>query len=336
MSDTRIDDLVESLEIETRPIQAFDRLVIETRETNLAKENLQRLQKLAIRAILSIGGHADVAVSCPDNEIEERALDILDKFHVMQKKAIVAVCFMRLFPESQMKWVTLPPWRPKIITALDTIFKSDAYKEWKIDQSLQPHQKISLLSDVILRQEKTLKDSVAALTSLDTLGLQRQKLMSCLNNKTGRLVFHPFLPGNIESLLADVYSSVQDYLQEKESIDVIDAYTNAIETIERVSTILQSFQTVASVIIAGNLKSRLIRLLEGDFSRNKATQAANLAVEARVKKYPLHDRGRKINIGLLVRNVGPGFSYETILNINADHRYHSPAIELYSLFVYDI
>src|SRR5688572_8051222 len=110
LTNNNIDTLIESLELTTKPLQAFDRLLIETHEVTLTEANIQRLQKLVLRCILAIGGHSELALHCQDSEVEERALDILDEFHLMQKKDIVAVCLMRLFPEPQMKWTTLPPW----------------------------------------------------------------------------------------------------------------------------------------------------------------------------------------------------------------------------------
>jgi len=301
------------------PIQAFDKCLFEVRKPNLLEGEIKSHRKMLLRCILAVGGYPDIARQCEEKDVEQEAMNKLDQFHLMQNKEVVAICYMRVIRDSHSEWAQNAPWRPKIIQAIDGLFANNNYKEWNINIDDLAHQKMSQLIDAVIKQEKALIDALDALTSIETLSYQRQKMMSCLNNKTGRLLFRPFLPGNIESLLADVFSYVQDYLGKKDTIEVVDSYMSAIEKVHQVASTLESFQTSYSILIGENLDKKLLALLETDFSENKANQPAAIVVEPCLKKYPLHNTEGKINIGMIVRNIGAGYSYDTELIIAEDN-----------------
>jgi len=301
------------------PIQAFDKCLFEIRKPNLLEGEIKNHRKMLLRCILAIGGYPDLAHQCEKKDVEQEAMNMLDKFHLMQNKEVVAICYMRVIRDSHSEWARNAPWRPKIIQAIDSLFANNNYKEWNINIDDLAHQKMSQLIDAVIKQEKALTDALDALTSIETLGYQRKKMMSCLNNKTGRLLFRPFLPGNVESLLADVFNYVQDYVGKKDTIEAVDAHMNAIEKVHQVASALEAFRTSYSVMIGENLDKKLLALLESDFTENKANQPASIIVEPCLKKYPLHNAGGKINIGMFVRNAGAGYSYDTELTIVEDN-----------------
>ena len=150
MSNNGLNDI----DMKKPPLQAFDFILTENRNPDLLDVDKRKNKKLLLRCILSEGGHANEAQKCDEHEIEELTMVFLDKFHEMINRENIAACYMRLLSEDDMNWTRSTPWRPKIIGALDNLLTDTLYKEWKINPTLQAHEKVPLLVDVVRKQEK--------------------------------------------------------------------------------------------------------------------------------------------------------------------------------------
>ncbi len=293
--------LINDIGFTKQPLLVFDSLLVESHKPDLLEATRRHIKKMLLVCILSEGGHANEIQECSENEIEDRAKDILDKFHTINNREHVAACFFRLLSEDSMGWTRNPPWRPKIIEALDSLLSDTLYKEWKVNTALQAHEKVPLFIDIVKKQEKDFYGALESLTSLESINIHRQKLMASINNKTGQFLLKPFLPLNTDALLADIYNDVQDYLEQKDSMAVMDAYTDAKEKMDQVIEILKLSRTSYSHSISEALEKRLLVMVEEDFSGNKATRPASVILEAQGKKYPFHIVGGHVNIGVLVK-----------------------------------
>ena len=309
------ENVLDGINIAKQPLQAFDLVLVENRKPGLMAAEKRRNKALLFRCVLSEGGHAVDAEIHDDKEMEEVAMGLLDKFHEMTNRENVAACYARLLNENEMDWARSSPWRPKIIKAFDDLFSDSLYKEWKLNPKLQGHEKAPLLADMVKKQEKEFRAALDSLVSFESIGQHRQKLLSCINNKTGHFLLKPFLPTNVDTLLTDVYKYVQDYQEQKESLGVMDAYTYAKDKIKQVSYTLKEFKTSYCLSIAEILDNHLLMMVEQSFSSNKAARPASIEIEAQAKKYPLHNVDGSINVGLVVKNSGAGYSYDTEFEI---------------------
>jgi hypothetical protein len=310
-----LENNINGIDIVKQPLQTFDLILTRNRKPGILASEKRKNKALLFRCILSEGGYIDDAESYSDKDVEAVALELLDRFHEMKNRENVSACYARLLNDDEMNWIQSSPWRPKIIKIFDDLFSDSLYKEWKLNPKLQGHEKALFLADITKKQEKDFHAALDSLVSLESVGKHRQKLLSCINNKTGQFLLRPFLPVSVETLLTDVYRFVQDYQEQKESISVMDAYTAAKEKIRQVSITLREFQTGYSHSIADIFDNNLLQIIEQNFSSNKAARPANIEIEAQSKKYPLHNIGGNINVGLVVKNMGPGYSYETELEI---------------------
>jgi len=300
------------------PLKTFDLAINLSKADGITPGDQKHYKKLILRCILFLGGRKDVAESVEDENVENCAKDALDKFQEMQNKEIIAACYMRLMAEPEMAWVTLPPWRPKVVEFLDEVLGSETYKEWKINKDFMAHEKVPLLTEVVTKQEKTLIAAFESLTSLNQLLSHRQNLMEALRNKTGRIIMRPFLPIPTEALLKELYKKIEIYIEQRESLGGIDAYHEAKESIKRFSEQMTGNGTYYSKLIGLELETRFTTILDDDFANNKAAQPATVCIEARAKKYPLHLVGNTVNLGFIVRNTGPGYAYETKVIVLVD------------------
>lgn len=313
------------------PLLLFDQLLGQCKLEELTHGQQKRIKKQILRCILSIAGLTDNALNCADDEVEDKAKESLDKHFEMHNKDIVTACYLRLMAFDQMDWVCLPPWRPKVIGFLEAQLNNDITKDLKIYPHSQAHEITPILIDAVLKQEIALENAIQTLTSLDQHQNNRNRLMATLNSRLGRVILRPFLPDNLDHHIGDLYLSIENYLKQRESLGIIDAHSDAVASITDFKKLLNSFGTAYSIKIGDSLGNKLLDLIEYDFSNNKASQPAKVTLETRAKKYPLHLVGNEINISFIVKNHGPGYAYNTHVEVICDEtvlRILTPDIDL--------
>ena len=301
--------------IQTNDLLAFDEVLGNYEELNKNPGDESRLKKFLIRCLISIGGNPELAIHCEDNKVEESARYALDNHNELQNKELLAISYLRLISSPFCGWTSSHPWRPKVLSFLDNVFGKDLYKEWKIDEKLQSHEKIVQLREIVPRQEKLLETALNSLTSLDRISTIRTQLMKVIKNKTGSLLIIPLLPINWESLLGDLFDTSKKYIDQKDGLQIINYYDEAVETIKQFNEQLANFGSEYSYKLVNKFGETIRRIIEDDFRNNRAAQPTELSIQPSLKKYPFHITGHEINLDFMIHNSGPGFAYDTIIEI---------------------
>jgi hypothetical protein len=300
--------------LEQDPLLAIDRLIQSTRDAGEVTSEQELLIDYALRAILSIAGVTHVE----DRSIRDLARAVLDDLPGLQKKQLIAACFLRLLPENGMQWLTDTPWRPRVINLLDHCLSHDVYPIYRIDEGLQAHEKISPLIEATRSYQGELRRALLSLTSLELLKRHRQSTMKALNSKMGRFLVHPFLMENIEARLDELYTRVQNYIEQRENLGVVDAHERAMEEIQQFIDHTVEKGSIYSLWFSELLGNRLLTLVGTDFASNKAAQPAQLTVRAIEKKYPFHLVNHTVRLGFVISNLGPGYAHHTSIVLAVD------------------
>ncbi len=296
------------------PLIAFDLVIQQVRCEEGSEIEQKRLNNLALRCILAVAG-LDIR---DDENVHNKALELLSFQEHLNQRGIVALCFLRLLIEPSMLWLFDMPWRPKIADLMDAQFSSDLYRPFGIDEKSMSHEKISRLAEAVRDHERKFFQALQTLTSLERIITHRTNVMKVFNNKMGRILFHPFLPINIEADLGEVYHRVDNYVEQREGLAVVDAHKSAIDGIREFTTSLEAHDTLYSKWFSTYVARKLEELIERDFANNNAVRPAMVSVQQRDKKYPLHLVGQTITLGLVVSNQGPGYAYDTALTLESD------------------
>jgi hypothetical protein len=210
------------------------------------------------------------------------------------------------------------PWQRSVSAFLDSELL-ELYEQRKIDKTLQAHEKIEKVIAIIKESEQNFNKAIAMLTSLDRLKAQRQELMKSIRSKAAEYFIVPFLPIDYTAKLDEVYTRIQEYIENRNELRVLEIYENTKEKLQSITQEFDVNDTLYSKKIAKNVGKKLLELIEQDFSHNPAVQPADIIIEARNnKKYPLHLYGQVINLGFVVRNKGQGYSYKTKLTLLSD------------------
>ncbi len=248
-----------------------------------------------------------------DEKINDVALEMLDEASRLPQCRSLAIAVLRLLPTSGMDWMQNNPYRAKFVALLDSQFANEWYKDKKVDVNAQAHEKLTQLTKIAKETEQNLEAALKSLTSIERAQSQRQKLMAVINGRVGKSIVRPFLPVQIDSLLADLFGRVETYLRERSGSDVVDAKEKLEIEIDEFVSETMGFGTLYSQWFADYVGNRLSKLVKEDFAGNKAAQPSRIAIGERDKKYPLHLENQSINLSFIVRNEGSGYAYEAKL-----------------------
>lgn len=288
------------------PTVVFDQIVAQLRQNNLSTDEIARLRLRAFSSILQIA-----EIAAPDDEIELKMLTLLDeKGQNITNRKLVSVCFLRLIAEPKTdSWFSDRSWRPKVVSFIETQLSDDYFRDQKIDPGLMTHEKIEKLSTTFQEIEKNFAAALNLLTSLDRLQAHRQRLMNFLNGKTGKLLFHPFLPDTFEAMLLEVYSKCEAYTRTRDTIEVLEAHTKIKETVEKLYQALHAHKTIYSLALEEKVARRIVQLAQDDISTNKIIQPGYMEVRPWDKKLPLHLSNQNVEFSFALTNRGPGYAF---------------------------
>ncbi|MCQ3973996.1 MAG: hypothetical protein DPW09_11165 [Anaerolineae bacterium] len=299
-------------------LQELDAVIQVSREGKQLEGQGKDSKKLALRALLLVAG----SVIDTNSDVNKAALDMLDSHRGLASGKLVAVCLLRLLAEPNMGWLTENPWRPKVAALLDSQFSEDFYKEWRVDVNAMGHEKLDRLIQVVKEIDDKFYQAAQMLTSLERIKVQRQQLMQVIHQRANQTIILPFLLEDISSRLGELYTRVNAYIDERDSLQVLEVFESAIGEIDRFIQLTKTKNTIYSNVLASQVGEQLLLLIKKDFTDNKVAKPATVLVRVRDKKYPFHLVNHTIMIGLIVENDGPGYAHETNLIIVGDSNFH--------------
>ena len=299
-------------------IKAFDMAVSAYVSPDATEYQRNKIYKKAIcQSLLLVAGYEWADVSNLPNVVNE-CLSMLAKSENVIATKEVGACLFLLLQYPSISWIDDSTWRVKIIAFLKNAFDASFFEQdWKIDFSKMGHVTISNIRRSVQDVIKDLHNSLGKLTSLSQLDTHRKSMMQTINRRSGRYVFVPFFPPNFSSELNELYRRAGKY-RENTSSDILRAYREFQEQAEKVSNSLAAYGTSYSILVKERLVDKLAMLIRKDIQSNEAAQPANVIVEPIAKRYPFHTIDNEVNVGLVVRNDGPGYSGETQLEIISD------------------
>lgn len=292
-------------------IRDFDHLVYLLGSESKARED-ELLKKVCHPACRLLG--IEISSNPEDIVLSEILLQSLTP----DQRKWAAVCLIRLLPVCSAGWLSDGRFRPKIIQLIESQFGDDLYKNRAEAANLQTHEKVERISTIIRELENNLEKSLDLFTNLGRLNSHHQRLMSVLNSKIGRILFHPFLPNAMESLLGDFYNRIEEYVSSKDSTAIVEARRKFFEEANRIQEVLIAKNTRYASLLIEKVVNRAIALIEQDFSVNEAAQPATVVLKPRDKKYPLHFLGMTIQVGMAVENQGPGYAHDIRIAVLGD------------------
>jgi hypothetical protein len=204
----------------------------------------------------------------------------------------------------------------RAMALFDEIYSPTLYKAINLDAREQNYAKVTKLQPIARLAEASLTSSLLKFGDVASLPGARSELMKALNSPFCKAVVGPFLPTDLVPRLDELFRAVDMALNERGQ--------HAQALVERANGLLihfagqcrDDYSKYVSESMA-DVATRLAELLVSHFKSSPASQPARLRVELTEKKYPLHERGRPLEVDLRLINDGPGIATRTRLAIDS-------------------
>lgn len=206
--------------------------------------------------------------------------------------------------------------RPRVMKVLDTALKR-YYSTLNITDNKQTHQKLLDLAEAVEEFDRNLESAIAQLSSIDRIHAHRNMMLRVLNTGLGEHLMNPFMPSNYFLKINEIYSHAVNYIEIRNSTDVLDVYENIIISLEILLEELHDYGTYYAQkihVMVATLQS----LIQQDFESNEVALPAELRVTRNSKKYPLSSVGQSLEVLLVIENSGTGFAYNVHFEIISD------------------
>jgi hypothetical protein len=232
-------------------------------------------------------------------------------------RSVLAACLWRMLPEPHLNWLGEPPWRAKVVQTLESLDLT-LIRDLRWDTGAQSHEKLEKLATAAADQERKFNALLQTLTSLDRVKDFRKRFMEFIRKDSAKILIFDFISTYVLNNLSDLFESVEDYIDARSGTSVIPAYDIAIYQGIQLEKTTSDKNYIYDSLIKNNLSNKIINLIQEDFSSNDAIRPTALTLRLLFKKYPLHEVNASIELGLILKNEGPGYGHGIELEIVSD------------------
>ncbi|OBQ14554.1 MAG: hypothetical protein AN482_01590 [Anabaena sp. LE011-02] len=236
-----------------------------------------------------------------------------DKFSLSQKQ-FIAVSFMRLISKNDGILDMSSNLKPLCFKLVDDVLSEELYKFLNIEIKMQNYEKESKIKEALSKLENDITNLISYFKDLDDFQDFRNKFLQKINNKLSQYFIHPFLPEQVVLRLKEIFSILEKYLNEQDSVK-IDTYNEANKVFEEYIIIAKDFGTKYSCEYLVTLLSTIQTLLQKDFRNSPLGQPTVLEISSHEKKYPFSRIKEKFNLNLIIKNSGCGQAFSVNLNV---------------------
>lgn len=298
------------IELHVRPLVAVD-LALETLAKLGQEQRSQEISEglsLFYSAALASKGVDLTALRKVEEAFFDRGLD-------HQTQRFISICLLRLLDCSAYCFEDRR-FRIKVFEMFDRVFCNDLYKILHIKETDQTYEKQSKLEGIVSEVESELSQYLETIHSLKVLSGFKHGFMQRLNKQPSVAVITPFIPRELLGARLDaLFTGIDEYLTDRNSTKSVQLFQEAKSTLDSYASEAKAFGTKYSREYLEGLAERLSSLLTVDFEENPVSRPAQLQVEKMEKKYPLHASAEELLISFIIRNEGPGYSFDTSLRI---------------------
>lgn len=244
------------------------------------------------------------------------------KQHSFQTRHFIGVCLLRLLA-SYAQCFQADTFRHRAFDLFDDVFSNNLYKSCNINKNDQTYIKESKLKDVVPSIEREISTTISSLSSLDFLAKQtfRKSFMSVIKSSKAEIIVLPFLPQisatPLTVRLNEIFSVVESYLKEPEA-GLLHGFERAKEQLSSYLEEVEQHGTKYSRDYLGGVIKKLLELIENHFENSPISKPARLTLMKMEKKYPLSVAKRSFNIGIVIKNEGPGYALDVVLKVASD------------------
>ncbi len=178
----------------------------------------------------------------------------------------------------------------------------------------QNHLVLPKLESVAPEYLRGLRAACREMTSLDRAGAVRGTLLKELNRRPNRILTNAFLPG-VKELISDFFDSLDAYLASGATADTITAFEHLRYATNAVVRAAEALDTKYARVLRKELIQPVYEMVESKVADSPAFKATLLQLHVSERRYPLHMVGKKLEVPIGVRNLGPGLADNVVVSV---------------------
>ena len=228
-----------------------------------------------------------------------------------RKKKFIAFCLLRLLGRNESAIWNHQDFRTKTFNLFDDQIDR-IYSHFDVTQDDQNHEKLAKLleaEETVLANFRNIKESVV---NLDTISSARKRFMSTLKSDLNMGFLEQFVtpPSLInDELINRMFATAQEYqespAEERVGVfqDVKDVFGPFLDSVGKFPSIFTKNCIVAPL-------KKIYDCVREDFQSNEATKPTTVVISELDRKYPLHEKGRELELKFQVTNSGSGYAFD--------------------------
>ena len=289
-----------------------DIYLIEQSLDKLENTDEKQLSERLAKFFKSVCNALDLAYDAQaDRDARDTCAVLFHRRNSLRKKNFIAVCLLRLLCRNDGAIWDHKDFSKRTFSLFDDQINS-IYLRFNITQNHQNHKKLEKLlgcEEAVLANFRNITDSM---TSLDTITGVREKYMSTLNSDLSNLFFeqfvNPTLLVNKESI-NQIFVKAQSY-HESPMEDRVGAYQELKGVLDPVLDDAKKYPSIFSKHCIVAPVEKIYDSIRKDFESNEATKPTSVDISPLDRKYPFHEKKRKIELKFQVTNSGPGYAFD--------------------------
>lgn len=231
------------------------------------------------------------------------------------KKDFISVCLLRLLCRNEEAIWEHEEFRKKTFSLFDEQINL-IYAQFNITQNDQNHKKLERLlgtEEAVLTNFRNFTDSMV---SLDTILGIRQKFMNTLNSNLNMLFLKQFVtPSSLinSDRINQIFDTASSY-QESPMEDRVSAFQDVKDAFDPFLDDVGKYPSIFTKHCIFSPIQKIYDYIRKDFENNDATKPTSVIISELDRKYPLHEKNRKLDFKFQVTNSGPGYAFDIQIN----------------------
>ncbi|MBL7129283.1 MAG: ATP-binding protein [Ignavibacteria bacterium] len=235
----------------------------------------------------------------------------------LQKK-FITICLIRLLCYKPIAVWDWEPLENRINTfKLFKEYASEFFKECKIKVTDDNHiiqQGLQDLENNIIERFDTIKQKIINPKAAYEI---RNEFMRYIN------IYKPYLNYFIDGVLVneerlkEVFEAIENY-KDSDVTNLLINYKKVEEVLNNFIFSAKKYNLILNYKCIVQIFENIKLVIEKDFGKSEYLKLATIKLDYLDRKYPFHEKDKKINIKFILQNLGPGYAFDVKISIDCD------------------
>lgn len=243
------------------------------------------------------------------------AIVLFDKNLPASNKSFISSCLVRLVGYS---YKSIWEWEYRVNAfELMKSYSIELFRNFKIDKNDDNHlilEKIRDIENNVINQFEQIKQKIINPKSAKNI---RTELTKAYRNNWWFISFYINEIPVSDLRMKETFDAIEQYCNSTES-DLLGNYQNVNDILKTILNESRESNTTINQKCVNDIYETIKQVVDNDFGRSDLLKPAKLKLSYYDRKYPFHEKNRKINVKFNLNNKSQGYAYDVKVNIDCD------------------